>query len=505
MVENKLKNLKWLLTTTYFVFMVVYLLIRDVTPLYFLISHPALSVIIFAVGFAIIVWDLLTDANCIKGRPVDFFAAFIVICVISSIINYKYGVAGNIKCIGAMVLEYFVFFSVGAGKDRKKMLRVVLNALIIALFILIFISVLMYIFSVDYTVNYRGERVDQGYDTTYGRLWGVFIDPNAICYIALVSFFASFYFMYAYRKIWAYVLYGVNALFQMLFIMLSVSRSALLIMVAIPIVSAIYPIFTFIKANFKKAICSLIVTILMSGMLYGIYQGLNFGTPYVKYAVMYCVGNQGRETIVDAFDNFYVFSGTPILNQKENHVENPKEEVKPEVEEIVRKDEKEDISNGRFARWKGGWEVFKTTPIFGTSPRNAVEIAKERTPDTVMGKYGWITHCAYLEVLVNSGILGALALMGSFIYIAVLFLKSALKKAFSFHTYIVFLAFLIVAAGIFFISDVFFVFTLNSLLFLFLMGYLFGWSDHSDNSILYGAYCAIKRRFSDEKSSDIRG
>jgi hypothetical protein len=47
-------------------------------------------------------------------------------------------------------------------------------------------------------------------------------------------------------------------------------------------------------------------------MLYGIYQGLNFGTPYVKYAVMYCVGNQGRETIVDAFDNFYVFSGTPI-------------------------------------------------------------------------------------------------------------------------------------------------------------------------------------------------
>lgn len=485
-------NLKGKFATIYLTFMTVYLIIREVTPLQFLIQSTVVSTVVFLFGFAVIIFDLLTDANCLKGRAVDFFAAFIIICTISCIINYKYGITDNIKCMAAMVLEYFVFFSAGSQNARKKNLKIILNALIITAFVFIFISVLMYLFSIDYQILTSRTAGDQGFDTTYGRLWGVFADPNVISYISLVSFFASFYLMYNQKKLWSYILYGINALFQMIFIMLSLSRSALLIMIAIPIISSIYPFISFLKKDIKKALCSILVTVLLSCTLYGFYYGLNLSMPFVKSAILKNVSVDGRKAIVTAFDNFYLSGGVKILNIEDNHTPEGENELPTDVEEIVRKDNKDDYSNGRFARWNGGIQVFKTTPVFGTSPRNAVAIAKEKTPDTVMGKYGWVTHCSYLEIPVCSGILGTVALFGAFIFVAVSFIKSSLKRAFNHHTYIVFLSFITIAAGVFFVSDVFFVFTINSLLFFFLFGYIYGDSQDDKNGIIFNFFNIIK-------------
>ena len=144
----------------------------------------------------------------------------------------------------------------------------------------------------------------------------------------------------------------------------------------------------------------------------------------------------------------------------------------------------------------GGIEVFKTTPIIGASPRNAAEIAKERTPDTVMGKYGWVTHCSYLEILVNTGILGTIAMFGALIYIAVLFLKASAKKHFDISVYIAFLCFVTVAVGVFFVSDVFFVFTINALLFFYLLGYLYDFAKENDEGIVN----ALSKRIFSPKS-----
>lgn len=505
----KQKDIKTAFTAIYFSFLTVYLIFRDVVPLYFLIKSPIISVLIFAAGFVLIVWDLLGEANCIKGRPADFFAAFIIISVISSIVNYKYGIASNLKCIAAMVLQYFVFFSVGSANNKNKILKTILNTVIVTGFILVFCSVLMYIFSIDYSVVApQNSSLDQGFDNTWGRLWGVFYDPNSASYISLVSFFASFYLMHSYKKVWAYVLYTINALFQMMFIVLTVSRSAPIIMIVMPILSAIYPFLAFYKTNIKKAICSVLAIITVSGVIFGLYQALDFSMPYVKYGVLKAVGVNGREVVVSAFDDFYTSTGTIIKNIDSNHIyldnsqtqETPtpsdeNEHLNFDIQQIKRNDKKQDITNGRILRWQGGIEVFKTSPILGTSPRNTIAMAKDRTPDTVMGKYGWITHCSYLEVLVNTGILGVLALYSAFITIAVLFIKSSMKKPFNYNTYIVFLSFLTVAAGAFFISDVFFVFSINSLLFIYMLGYLYGNTEHKDNSVLFKVFSSLKRRF----------
>lgn len=520
-VNNNLKNI---LSMAYLCFMVVYMIVREVLPLNYLIDNIFVSIIVFFMGFFLVIWDLLTERNCIKGRAIDFFVAFIVISVISSIINYKYGIAANIKCIAAMVLEYFVFFSNGFKGNGTKTVKIILNTLIITLFIFNIISVGMYFFSIDYSIFFNFTR-DQGFDRLLGRLFGIYNDPNVISYISLVSVFASGYFIYKYKKIWAYILYGINIFLQMLFVTLVLSRSATLIILVVPLMSALYPFICYIKTNKKIAFISLLLGVVVTTLLYSTNVAIKKGVPYVKAALLNSISVSAKEKIVTAYDKLYLAGNIKIFNIKDNHkakdFENSEQEPggeqdetveviedkdiqnsiqaviqtlnKVEIEEIERNDKKEDYSNGRFIRWSGGIEVFKTTPIFGTSPRNAVEIAKERTPDTVMGKYGWVTHCSYLEVLVNTGILGAIAMFGALIYIAILFVKAAFKKGFNLNVYIAFLCFLTIAVGVFFVSDVFFVFTINSLLFFNLLGYLYNFSNSDQNSITYNLFNRLKK------------
>lgn len=496
MIKQGVK-LKDMAQNFYMCFMVVYMIVREVVPLHFLIDNIILSTFIFMAGFLLILWDLLTDRDCLKGRAIDFFAAFLLISVISSIINYKYGVTANIKCIAAMVLCYFVFFPMGLKKDTKKTLHLMLNTLIITLFIFVIISIGMYLFTIDYTVESDVLSGVQGFNTTWGRLWGVLSDPNANSYIALVSVFASGYFMFAYKKIWAYVLYGINIFVLMSFIVLSLSRSAYLVMLIMPVVSAVYLFLAYIKTNKKRAICSVAFMAAVSVVLCGFYFGLKKGMPYVKTALLNAVGVQGREKVVTAYDRMYQACGMKILNIDKNHIVQGGDndiDIIIEVEEIDRKDQKDDYSNGRFDRWQAGIEVFKTTPIIGTSPRNDIAMAKDRTPETGKAKYDWVTHCSYLDLLVNTGVLGFAVMMGCLLYLAILFLKAAVKKGFDIQVFIAFLCYISVAAGIFFISDVFFLFTINALIFFYLLGYLYNYIGVLSEGILYKCFAFITGR-----------
>lgn len=481
----------------YMCFLVVYMIVREVIPLQFLINNILVSVFVFLVGFLLILWDLFMDKNCLKCKPIDFFAVFIVICAVSSVINYRYGIGSNIKCIAAMVLEYFIFFPMGFKENKERTLKKLLNVLTITMFVFVFVSVLMFFFNISYYASSPVRSSVQGFDIDWGRLWGVFGDPNVASYISLVSLFSSVYFMLVYKKVWAYILYGINILFQMLFVMLSLSRSGLLIMVFIPIASVFYVFLCNIKTNKKRAFSSILVAITAVAVLYGGYYGLRKSMPYVKVAILDTVGVSGRKNVDSLYESFYKACGVEIINTDDDNIDSNIDKIDPnikaEIEEIIRKDTKDDYSNGRFERWKAGLEVFKTTPIIGTSPRNAVAIAQERTPDTVMGQYGFVAHNAYLEVLVNSGILGAIAMFSAIIYIAVLFFKAALKNGFNLEVYIAFLCFLTVAAGAFFVSDVFFIFSISTLLFFYLLGYLYGYAKTGDSGILYKIFSSFIR------------
>ena len=469
------------------VYMVAYTILREVMLLQSVLCFDWMTTGLFVVGFLLVVWDLFTDRAFLKGRAIDLLVAFFAVCVISCIVNIRYGFAHNLKTLVTMLFEFFLLFSLGTHGDRKKRLHTLLNTLTVTLFIFVLLSIGMYLFSVDLSVISR-HGSDQGFDATWGRLWGVFGDPNIIAYLGLISIFASGYFMYTYKKVWAYVLYGINVVVQLSFVVLSVSRSALVTLIVAPVVASLYPLIAYIKTNKIKAIRSMALTLLAGAVLFGGYFGLKQGLPYTKVALLRQVGVEGQQRVEDAYHDLYEFCYIEITEHKVSGLTEEdlnSEELKPlpsvpdkvdptyEVEVIDRKDDKEDVSNGRFARWKAGFEVFMTTPIVGASPHNAVEIAKERTPDNVMGKHGWVAHCSYMEILFNSGILGAVILYGCLIYIAVRLIKRVANTPFDSMLYIAFVSFVTLAIGAFFVSDVFFILSVSAVLFYYLLGVLY--------------------------------
>ena len=65
-----------------------------------------------------------------------------------------------------------------------------------------------------------------------------------------------------------------------------------------------------------------------------------------------------------------------------------------------------DVSNGRTSIWKDYLKVFAKSPIFGTSPRNAMSFAKDHFDSLFIIERSYSVHNTYLAILVYTGILG---------------------------------------------------------------------------------------------------
>lgn len=69
--------------------------------------------------------------------------------------------------------------------------------------------------------------------------------------------------------------------------------------------------------------------------------------------------------------------------------------------------DEDDFSNGRFAIWKSGLEVFSLSPLIGVSHRHIADFAAEHLPQTYIVQSGYTTmHNVFVDVLAGQGIVG---------------------------------------------------------------------------------------------------
>ena len=61
---NKLKCAKGIVKTAYLIILTVYLIIREIMPLQFLIDKTIVSVAFFLIGFLLIFIDFISEKNC---------------------------------------------------------------------------------------------------------------------------------------------------------------------------------------------------------------------------------------------------------------------------------------------------------------------------------------------------------------------------------------------------------------------------------------------------------
>ena len=425
-------------------------------------SHETQTVnsIVFAItaifGASIIIFDFFNDKVFFKQKNMIFLYAFLGICILSSILNLKYGVFGNIRNIVWLAISFLLLYPVDFKRNKQDVISEIVlisNVLIVIWFFAVLISFIMFLFQIGYYVNVEPNSfARQGFIEE--RLFGIFEDPNFAAIISIILFILSIFNFKLCRKKLTKVFYIICMLMDYIYLVLSGSRTAI-VTAAVAIFISVYLILrnkSLLKEGLKGRWLK---------ELGAIFTGL-----LVSLALILSIG---------ASQKVLSFGPSLIHNLDSSSL---KDQVYFKPVNTQREDVSNttDISNCRIKIWSAAIELFKSKPIFGTSPRNMRTYAKAEFPNNFIAIRSYAIHNAYIDIMVSTGIIGALVMLGFFIKYIIDMCKYIFKDGLKKNYNLVVMCISIVASvacSAMFLSEIFFVCTIGVLSFWTFMGYSF--------------------------------
>lgn len=433
----------------YILFMLILLMGRAIGP-YSLIPSIMDSVlygIAAIIGCLFIAIDLI---NIVLKKKVWnynwWLISFLIVILLSSIINRSYGITGNIKLLVWQAIYFFVIFEVGQDDQIfSRLIKKFINILLSTWFVLSLISFIMFVCQYSYAVQLenRARFLRIGF---YGaRLFGTFEDPNfgsTICVVVII-----FSFAYLSKKVydnrWISLLLKINIVLQFIYIVLSGSRTGAMVLISVFFVYSFFKIFYSHRLDKQSVIIKVLLAVFLSAVGSGII--------YIS---------------IDIFKSLLAYI-PELLSEVKTQTSTPVDLTRPDVED------NSDVSNGRLALWQSGIELFKSSWLFGTSPRNILTYASEVLPQTFIAKTQKYTHNSYVNILASTGLLGSVSLLGFMILRVVEVLKRSFSKINGFFNEglgVYVLSVLAVAVSGMFLNDIVLVNTLGALIFWLFLG-----------------------------------
>lgn len=333
--------------------------------------------------------------------------------------------------------------------------------LMVGMFLISLASLIMYFFQYNYVYVYgSGPRDHIRIGFLESRLFGMFGDPNYGATTAVITIILCLFYLVKLNKETNYIIKFFlisNVIIQYCVLILTGSRSALLLSyLAVGFITfavVLYRQKIKGKLGIKKIIYTCFVTLLI---LFG-----------------YLVVQNGTKDILVKLPNqiHSIVSKTENIDRPET--ENKKTKITLERKDVVNNS---DISNMRFSIWRSSIEIFKSSPIFGSSPRNLLDYAHKNLPQTFIAEKSIVIHNAYFNVLASLGLAGFIPFMLFIIINGLQLLVYYFKHQIKIPAY--FLAFLsieiiIVMSGMF-NNEIVLVNTIGSFLFWCYLGFLNG-------------------------------
>lgn len=365
-----------------------------------------------------------------KTPLIWLWASFLISYGISSLLTAQYGVMENGKAIIWMALELFLLYPMGARLtegDRLYGEKVFYGTIVLYTAIQAVVSLGMLAVGYSAVSEVRGQYIG----LQLGRLWGSYSDPNYGAILSVVSILCSLWILRHGEK--GKVVWRSNIGLQYLYIAFSYSRSGQ-VCLAVAGLLAYWVIWPKIrKEGWKKLLLALVLLLVLIPGIYVVREGYNR-----LHLTVYAAESEGS-----------------ALHREEEL--------------------KEDISNGRFAIWKDGWDVFRVNPVFGISYRNIAPYMKEYFPDSYMvTKENALNtfHNMWVDVAVSQGSVGFLLLMGAVFCLGkkTIRMLPGWKEPEFFQHFFPFLVVIVIGIGAFFVSDVFYVNTPTAVIFWFCLG-----------------------------------
>ena len=387
-----------------------------------------ISVLIYGLlavtGAAWIAWDFFTRRECLRIPNQTLLVLFMLTMLLSSLLNAQYGITDNLKTLVWTAIQVMLLCSwsrTTPHEVRRKQIHLVMEA-VSAIWLVGVISSAVQ-FSVGYYRIHHlswDDKCPQGFGE--GRLFGEFTDPNVASVLSICVVLYLLYQLICHRRALAVRIYEVvNLLFQIFYIVMSGSRTAIVALMACGLVLGVFWLPRYMKAHWsvaRKVLCGtgaglvLAVAVLLSSQL--------LKEVYVIFPDR--VGAELIQLMPERWKQYSVFFEEPQepdsqMQEPDSQRQEPEESVSGEVVpeeskvqiDLVRPDTQTqtNISNNRFQIWTEYLQVFRDRPVFGTSPRNTNAVARELLPDnSLIVVKDYSVHNGYLSVLVGTGIVG---------------------------------------------------------------------------------------------------
>lgn len=396
-MEKKLLKIEYYFEWVFKVGLLVYALLSFNSLCY---GKSIISLVLWPVillGGILLLIKLRYWKEWIRTPSIILLGLFLVSYIISMVVNIEYGYKEGIIKLVFLVFYFFILYTKRNGTTKEyieREIKVLGGILSLYMFVCVLISFGFMI--MGYT---KVETIENGWDIgigfLWGRLWGVFTEPNYASVFATVVIFLSFFF---WKQTNNGVLKGmliVNDVLQLLYIAFTDSRTG---RVALGVGTAI---FVFNYLNYRRLNSE-------KGKKIKLYMVI------IVPIVAFIIGGMAPKWITTLY--------------------NYAREANNEWDKTVDRgyDLSEDVSNRRFDIWCSGLEVWSTTPIVGTSYTNVLPYTQENCPDTYMinnsaEKNFSSIHNEVLNILVGQGVIGLVVFLAFFFWVVSRYIKYFFK------------------------------------------------------------------------------
>ena len=355
-----IKTIKQIYITAFFVMQLLFRAVPIATALPSVVNTALYS--LFALfGALLIGWDLVRR----QLRADIWLLLFVAVCLVSSLLNFQYGITDNLKTIVWTCIYFFVIYTCSTcNVGLNCLLFLIINFLQVA------VSLAQYVLHIGYVADFSQYDRYQGFINN--RLFGIFTDPNYAAVLAAISLFISVFWMFRMQSKWQKALLIINGLVQYIFILLTGSRTGLVVCAVILFLSVIL----FLRKSkplFKTAVLAVALTAVFLFVCKPVTDLLSLGSE-------------------------------KAFGDNDTHYSLDRQDVT----------ENTDISNSRFAMFKTGFDMFLDRPLFGVSPRNIASYAAKNFPDSIIAtssKHYTTVHSLYVQLPASTGIAGTAVML----------------------------------------------------------------------------------------------
>lgn len=443
-MKEKYKPLYHKIVFYYTLIFAIYTLFGRFTPLHAIVEHTVNSFLYVTAGFFglfLFAIDLFFYRCFRRMKIYPLFIAFIVCAAVSSALNYQYGITSNLSTLVWLTVQMGVFATMGQLFTREQYDRWLTLFFTFSGFlwgIAAAISLYQFIFVPGYHIFMNGRFIRQS--LCENRLFGVFIDPNLGAFVSFLVIWGMVWLIRKYQNRILRTIAVLNCIAQLLYIILSGSRSTEICIIC----SVSYTLIFLLKKHFMKTEKKPSSVIRV--------------TSYIAAPVLCAV-------LIFGFINISR-SGISLLARQ----------IAPELHtdknELVRTDIEGNQSNNRTDIWKGYLFLMKDKPLFGLSPRNAWNYADTEHPGSYLAEHHYDVHNAYIAVLAGMGVIGFLILLIMLFCILKTILPRSVDPDTMSFTYFMSLQIILnIAIFIFFYPGIFFTNGIDTVLFWPAVGY----------------------------------